>query len=204
MTKRLPLTRRQQALYDYLCEHQAQFDQPLSLDKLCEALELRSRDSLHKHIKALINAGLVEPMNHKQRGVRIKQPLEQAESGLPFLGYISAGQPIEAIETQEYIEVPPHLYTARTCFVLQVRGDSMSEEGILNGDWVIVEQRDWARNGEIVVALIDGREATLKRFSSNATEIILAAANSAIEPMRYVPDRIMIQGVVVAQMRAYR
>ncbi len=99
--------------------------------------------------------------------------------------------------------MPSHLRGPGSCYVLQVKGDSMIDEGILDGDWVVVERRDHARNGEIVVALIDDEEATLKRIEQTPAECILHPANPALAPMRYPPERVRIQGVVVGQMRAY-
>lgn len=195
------LTRRQQAVYDYLRRHQRKFKQPPTLDELCQALGLRSRGSMHKHVQALVEAGLVEPMDGKQRGVRLQEPMGH---GLPLLGYIAAGQPIEAIENLEEVHVPPHLRTDKPCYVLQVKGDSMIDDGILNGDWVVVEQRDYARNGEIVVALIDGEEATLKRINQRPGEVLLVPANSSMAPMVYSREQVQIRGVVVGQMRSYR
>ncbi|MGB5199241.1 MAG: transcriptional repressor LexA [Sedimenticolaceae bacterium] len=200
------LTRRQQEIFDYLQAHLADFPHPPTLDELCDALGLRSRGSLHKQIQALIDAGLVEPMNNLRRGIRLAE--EQPEviddgDALPLYGYIAAGQPIEAIANPETIHVPTQLRTANPCYVLEVRGDSMIEEGILDGDWVVIEHRDHARNGEIVVALVDGEEATLKRLEQRASEVVLHPANNSLSAMHFSPDRVQIQGVLVGQMRRY-
>ena len=195
------LTRRQQELYDFLNQHSDQFEHPPTLDELCSALGLSSKGSLHKQIQALIDAGLVEPMNNQRRGVRLVEELD--DSTLPVLGYIAAGQPIEVIEQRETIRVPDLLRSDKPCYVLQVRGDSMIEDGILDGDHIIVEQREQARNGDIVVALIDGSEATLKRIEQTPGEVILHPANSQLSPMRFSPDQVSIQGVLVGQMRSY-
>jgi repressor LexA len=198
------LTRRQQTVFDYICELDSLGAPAPTLDELCEALNLRSRGSMHKHVQALIAAGLVEPMAGKQRGVRLLEQPDKNPAQLPLFGYIAAGKPIEAIENPESIEVPPVLRSEKPCYVLKVRGDSMIENGILEGDWVIVEQRDHARNGEIVVALIDGSDATLKRITQRRGQVRLSPANSTMKPMIYSPKRVQIQGVVVGQMRAYR
>ena len=121
-----------------------------------------------------------------------------------LLGYIAAGRPIEAIGQAESIDVPEALHGGRECYVLQVRGDSMIEEGILDGDWVVIERREQARNGEIVVALIDGAEATLKRIEQRPGRVILHPANTALSPQIYAPEQVAIQGVLVGQMRRYR
>ncbi len=198
------LTRRQQAVYDYLCERHTHKDPPPTLDELCEALNLQSRGSMHKHVQALVKVGLVHPMAGKQRGVRLVKPPKRKPGQLPLFGYIAAGKPIEAIENPESLEVPAQLRSKKPCYVLQIRGDSMIEDGILDGDWVIIEQREYAQDGEIVVALVDGSDATLKRIKQRRGKVLLCPANSSMKPMSYPPDRIRIQGVVVGQMRSYQ
>lgn len=202
------LTRRQQEIYDYLREQLPKLPHPPTLDELCQSLGLKSRGSLHKQIQALIEAGLVEPMNNLRRGIRLREEPASSPEGddqdeLPLYGYIAAGQPIEAVSNPDTIAVPPPLRTQNPCYVLQVRGDSMIEEGILDGDWVVIEQRDTARSGEIVVALVQEQEATLKRLEKMADQVVLHPANSSMQPMRYHPSEVRIQGVLVGQMRSY-
>lgn len=200
------LTRRQQEIYRYLQENLGDFPYPPSLDELCSALGMRSKGSLHKQIQALVEAGLVLPMNQQRRGVRLSDSAESDavdDNALPFLGFIAAGRPIEAVTQAESVEVPGFLRTPRPCFVLEVRGDSMIEEGILDGDRIVVEQRQTARDGEIVVALIDGEGATLKRIEQRPEAVILHPANAALAPMRLRPEQVTIQGVLVGQMRRY-
>ena len=201
------LTRRQQEIYEYLLTHLHEFPHPPTLNELCEALGLSSRGSLHKQLQALIKEGLIEPMNNQRRGVRLTQPDDDAIdpdlNELPLYGRIAAGQPIEAVSTPETITVPPPLRTENPCYVLEVKGDSMIDEGILDGDWVVIEQRDHARNGEIVVALVDGEEATLKRIEQQNGKVILHPANSEMQPMSFLPEQVQIQGVLVGQMRSY-
>ena len=200
------LTRRQQEIFDYLRTHLDEFPHPPTLDELCDALGLKSRGSLHKQIQALIDAGLVEPMNNLRRGIRLAEEMSGItadDEGLPLYGYIAAGRPIEAISNPEIIDVPAQLRTTKACYVLEVRGDSMIEEGILDGDWVVIEHRDQARNGEIVVALVDGEEATLKRLEQRRGEVVLHPANSELSAMHFSPEQVQIQGVLVGQMRRY-
>ncbi len=197
------LTRRQQQLLDHLRTRASDAPAP-SLDQLCRELGLRSRGSLHKHVQALIEAGLVEPLRGRHRGVRLTTPTPGTDNeGLPLLGRIAAGQPIEAIEQAERIEVPAQLRGRGTCYVLEVRGESMIGEGILDGDWVVIEQRDQARNGEIVVALIDDTQATLKRIEQKPGQVCLHAANPEVASLCLAPGRVRIQGVLVGQMRRY-
>ncbi len=197
------LTRRQQEIYEYLKENLSDFLHPPTLDELCLKLGLSSKGSLHKQIQALVENGLVEPMNNQRRGIRLVMQDEQEEGELPLLGYIAAGHPIEAVDQQEMIQVPDALRTAKPCYVLQVTGESMIEEGILDGDYIVVEQRDHARNGEIVVALVDGSDATLKRIEQKWGKVILHPANAAMEAMAFSPDQVQIQGILIGQMRSY-
>jgi repressor LexA len=196
------LTRRQQQIYDYLVENQDCFDHPPSHDELCQALGLTSRGSLHKHIQALIQAGLIEPMERSQRGIRLVEQAEK-EDGIPFLGTIAAGRPIEAVPQPETLRVPDELLGSRPCYVLRLRGDSMIEEGILDGDYVVIEQRDSARNGEIVVALVANEEVTLKRIEQKPGWVILHPSNAGMKPMAYSPDEVQIQGVLKGLLRRY-
>lgn len=201
-----PLTRKQQEVFDFLLANQERFPQPPTLDELCLAMGLKSRGSLHKHIQGLIAAGLVEAPNRKQRGVRLSQKAlaeVPEENGLPLVGAIAAGKPIEALENISYMTVPEQLKTENPCYVLQVKGDSMIDAGIFDGDWVIIEQRSHARNGEIVVALIDQFEATLKFIEQYPHETVLIPANGTMQPLRYQPQQVQIQGVLVGQMRSY-
>jgi repressor LexA len=203
------LTRRQREIFNFLRDNYASFACPPSLDELCAMLGMASRGSLYKHIMALIDAGLVEPFTgNKQGGVRLTAQAQgddlMAEQGLPFVGYIAAGKPIEALETVGYMTVPDALKSDKPCYVLQVKGDSMIEAGIFNGDWVVIEQRGYASNGEIVVALIDSSEATLKYIEQKAGQVLLLPANASMAALSYRPEQVEIQGVLVGQMRSYR
>ena len=207
------LTRKQQDLLDYLIANQDQFIQAPTLDELCLAMGLKSRGSLHKHIQGLIQAGWVEAPQRKQRGVRLTAQalaIKTETSAVneahftPFVGSIAAGLPIEALENISYMKIPDEIKTDNPCYILQVKGDSMIEEGIFNGDWVIIEQRSHARNGEIVVALIDKTEATLKHIEQYPHETVLIPANKNMQALRFLPQQVEIQGVLVGQMRSYK
>jgi repressor LexA len=196
------LTRRQHELLDYLRRRQENGELPPSLTTICRDLGLVSRGSLHKQVVALVQAGVVEAMHGKQRGVRLAEAAND-EGVVPLMGAIAAGRPIEALARDETIQLPPWLRPSADCFALRVRGDSMRDAGILDGDIVVVEARGQARNGELVVALVDHQEATLKRIEQRPGEVLLHAENAAYPPQRYASDRIQIQGVVVAALRRY-
>ena len=203
------LNRRQREIFNFLRDNAESFACPPSLDELCAALGMASRGSLYKHIMALIQAGLVEPFTgNKQGGVRLTAQAQSddlmPEQGLPWVGSIAAGKPIAALETINYMTVPDALKTDKPCYVLQVKGESMIEAGIFDGDWVVIEQRDYASNGEIVVALIDNAEATLKYIEQTAEQVLLLPANVNMTALSYHPEQVAIQGVLVGQMRSYR
>ena len=206
---KLTLTRKQQEIFDFLVQNQHSFRHPPTLEELCSSLGVSSRGSLHAHIKALIDANLIESPERKQRGIRLTDYAKQIiggsdnEGSLPFVGSIAAGRPIEAVETISYMAIPDQLRTQKPCYVLKIKGDSMIEEGIFDGDWVVIEQRSYARNGEIVVALINKSEATLKFIEQYPHETLLIPANAKMEAMRYKPEQVEIQGVLVGQMRSY-
>jgi len=216
MQSNLNLTRKQQEVLDFLIANQERFAQAPTLDELCFAMGLKSRGSLHKHIQGLINAGMVEASNRKQRGVRLteqafetqvraeKSTTINQEQFTPFVGMIAAGSPIEALENISYMTVPDEIKTDNPCYILQVKGDSMIEDGIFDGDWVIIEQRSHARNGEIVVALVDKADATLKYIEQYPHETLLIPANKSMKAMSFLPQQVEIQGVLVGQMRSYK
>ncbi|WP_404357035.1 transcriptional repressor LexA [Methylotuvimicrobium sp. KM1] len=203
------LTRRQRQIFEFLRDNYERFAYPPTLDELCESLGMASRGSLHKHISALIDAGLIEPFaGNKQTGIRLTAQAQRdyaaCEHALPYVGKIAAGKPIEALADVHYLPVPELLKSDKPCYVLQVKGDSMKEAGIFDGDWVVIEQRDYACNGEIVVALIDNHEATLKYIEQSPGKVLLIPANSAMTTQIYAPEQVQIQGILVGQMRSYR
>jgi len=203
------LTRRQRQILDFLRDNPDQFPIPPTLDELCAALGMASRGSLHKHISALTEAGLVEPFaGNKQGGIRLTALAQRdeasSEQALPFVSRIAAGRPIEALENINYMAVPEVLRSDKPCYVLQVKGDSMIEAGIFDGDWVVIEQRSYADNGDIVVALVDKSEATLKYIEQTPDKVLLIPANASLAAMSYRPEQVEIQGVLVGQMRSYR
>ena len=141
-------------------------------------------------------------MDGQQRGIRLVEQ-DEREAGLPFLGTIAAGRPIEAVPQQETMQIPESLRSDKPCYVLQVQGESMIELGILDGDYAIIEQCDSAANGAIVVALVNNEEVTLKTIEQKKGKVILYPANAEMGPMSYAPDQVQIQGVLIGQFRKY-
>ncbi len=203
-TQELPLTQSQRNLLAHLKHRRERGMAPGTLDELCQELGLASRGSLHKQVAALIELGLVEPMQGKQRGVRLTTPALPDRYTLPLLGKIAAGKPITAITGESEIEVPANLLPRGRGYALRVSGESMRDAGILDGDTVIIEAREHARTGEVVVALIDGESATLKRLRVRGEMIELESENAEFPVQRYAAERVQVQGAVVGLLRAYR
>lgn len=202
-------TDRERAVYDFVRAYLRRHGVPPKLREIAAHLGIQSRGTVHRYLSALKAEGLISIEPEVARGVRVMRKREPsgrdaARAVLPVLGRIAAGLPIEAIPDETEIDLS-EFFMGPNRFVLRVDGESMIEAGILHGDMVIVESRATARDGEIVVALIDRQEATLKYLQRNPDgSITLRPANSTMAPMRYAAERVTIQGVVVGQMRSYR
>lgn len=175
-----------------------------SLSAIADGLGLRAKSVVHRRVQALVEAGYLQVESGRHHGITLTDKLRQESLSLPLLGRIAAGRPIEAIPDTHSINLAEFLLGPDS-FALRVFGDSMIGAGILDGDTVIVRQQDTAGNGDIVVALIDEQEATLKRFKRRKDGMIeLVAENPAIPSMVYAANRVRIQGIVTGQLRSYR
>ena len=165
-----------------------------------------SKVTVFQHLEALVEKGLIRKSRHKARSLALTNRVEfqdQHDQTLPLLGYIAAGAPIEAIQAEEKLEVPSMFRKPGQNFVLRVRGDSMLDEQIRDGDFVIVDSGSQPKNGQTVVALLENGEVTLKRFYREGTRIRLQPANEAYEAL-YVPaNELTVQGVVIGILRKY-
>jgi len=165
-----------------------------------------SKVTVFQHLEALVEKGLIRKSRHKARSLALTNRVEfqdQHDQTLPLLGYIAAGAPIEAIQAEEKLEVPSMFRKPGQNFVLRVRGDSMIDEQIRDGDFVIVDSGSQPKNGQTVVALLENGEVTLKRFYREGTRIRLQPANEAYEAL-YVPaNELTVQGVVIGILRKY-
>ena len=200
-----PLTKRQREILDYLNEFIQQHGYAPSLEEVGRRFNLSSLATVHKHLTNLQEKGFIRRAWNRSRSVEL-MPSRSAGRAveLPLLGYVAAGMPIEAVATSETIAVPETLVTGkRDTYVLRVRGDSMIDEQIRDGDWVVVEDRRSADNGEMVIALVGGQDATLKKFYKENGRIRLQPANPTMQPIYAEPDSVQIQGVVVGVMRKY-
>jgi repressor LexA len=200
-----PLTKRQREILDYLNEFIQQHGYAPSLEEIGRRFNLSSLATVHKHLTNLQEKGFIRRAWNRSRSVELL-PSRMGSRALevPMLGYVAAGAPIEAVATAESIAVPESLVGGkRETYVLRVRGDSMIDEQIRDGDWVIVEDRKAADNGEMVIALVGGQDVTLKKFYRENGRIRLQPANPSMQPIMVDPDGVQIQGVVVGVMRRY-
>jgi repressor LexA len=200
----LPLTKRQREILDFLNEFIQQHGYAPSLEETGRRFGLSSLATVHKHLTNLQEKGVIRRTWNRSRSVELLAGRRGGRSvELPLLGYVAAGAPIEAISTAESIAVPEDLVGRRESYVLRVRGDSMIDEQIRDGDYVIVEDRKTAVNGEMVIALLSDSEVTLKKFYRENGTVRLEPANPAIQPIIVDANAIRIQGVVVGVMRKY-
>jgi len=195
------LSARQQDTYLFIRDYIVRHGRAPLLDEIAGGLGIRSRGVVHRYVQVLADEGLITLQPGRHRGIRLAE--DSSQPTLPLLGKIAAGRPIEAIQGQEEINLT-QFFMGPNRFLLKVQGDSMIEAGILDGDMVVVERCLQAADGDIVVALIDGEEATLKRLQNNRDgTVTLHPANSTLAPLRYAADRISIQGRLVGQLRSY-
>jgi repressor LexA len=166
-----------------------------------------SKVTIFEHVGALEKKRVIRRDRHKARSLEIiseeKLPDENRATKLPMLGTIAAGSPIEAIENREELDLEKLFHSRNGVYVLKVRGESMIEDHLCDGDFVVIERRENARNGEQVVALLDTGEATLKRYYKEGGKIRLQPANSSMEPRIVEADRCRVQGVVIGVLRSY-
>ena len=216
------LTRKQSELLSYIHERLSESGVSPSFEEMKEALALKSKSGVHRLISALEERGFIRRLPNRARALEVVR-LPDAKAGiasaprapvappqaandvveLPLHGRIAAGMPIEALEGQTTLPVPAALLGPGEHYALEVAGDSMVEEGILDGDYALIRKTDTARDGEIVVALIDDSEATLKTYRKEGQMIRLDPANRRYDPQRYRPDQVRIQGRLSGLLRRY-
>ncbi len=226
------LTRKQLQLLDFINKRLERDGVPPSFDEMKDALDLRSKSGIHRLITALEERGFIRRLPHRARALEIVKlpdamerpgfvprviegdkapprtrtmPVTADAMELPVMGRIAAGVPIEAIsEVSHHVAVPGHMLSGSGHhYALEVKGDSMIDAGINDGDIVVIRETPTATNGDIVVALVEGQEATLKKFRRNGSAIALEAANPAYETRVYRDDQVKVQGRLVGLIRTY-
>jgi repressor LexA len=198
------LTKKQKQCLDIITRWIDEKGYSPSLMEIGAAMGLSSPATVFKHVDTLRKAGLVRKRYNANRSLELTSTSRAVHAlRLPLAGKVAAGRPIEAIEQYEVIAVPETLAGRGESFVLQVQGESMIDEHILDGDWVVVEKRARVKDGDVVVALIDGQEATLKRFYRQGPQVRLEPANPSMRGFTVPADRLRVQGVVVGLLRQY-
>ena len=199
------LTFKQKKLLDFLVEYYNENNVYPTFDEMRDFLKIKSKSGIHKLLSSLEEKGYVNRLPHKARALSINSSVNENEKNLPFLGRIAAGNPIEAITGGfEQISVPNYLINNKDeHFTLEVTGDSMVDAGIFDGDIVIIRKTEAANSGDIVVALIDQNEVTLKRFRSFKNSIALEPANKNYKIRLFGEDRVKIQGKLVGLIRKF-
>jgi repressor LexA len=200
----MAITRRQKEVIDFLTGFTQKNGYSPSYEEIATGLGLNSLATVHKHVTNLQAKGLLQRAHNRSRSIDVlpQRPPRRILDRLPLLGRIAAGKPVEAIESAESISLGD-IIGNREVFALEVRGDSMRDEHIVSGDFVLVERTRTAREGEIVVALIDGSEATLKRFYREGGMIRLQPSNSEMAPIYAPASSVSIQGKVLGILRKY-
>jgi len=208
----MAITKRQREIYDFIARFVAERGYSPSFEEIGEGTNLSSLATVHKHITNLEKKGLLKRDYNCSRSIdllpprgALKKSLAVAASvgaELPLLGRIAAGRPVEALENPETISLADFT-RSKEVFVLQVKGDSMQDEAILDGDYILVEKTSAVRNGEIVVALVDGTESTLKRIYKEGDKVRLQPSNAAMQPVIVPAAAVQVQGRVIGVLRKY-
>jgi repressor LexA len=198
------LTERQRDILKFIRDFQQERGVTPTHREICDAFGFSSYGTVYKHLSLLEKKGLIRRDWNQKRGVELvdEKPALAAVRELPLFGYIAAGRPLDVVPSDETITVPERLTSRGENYVLKVRGESMIEDGIYDGDFVIIARRERAENGEMVVASING-DVTLKRFYQEGARVRLQPANSTMGPIYAAAADVAIQGVVVGLMRRF-
>ncbi len=200
----MALTKKQREVLDFIGDFIKSKGYSPSLEEIGKHMGLSSVATVHKHVSQLMKKGFVRRGWNQNRSVELvpeKRGRKRIE--VPLFGAVAAGKPIEAVSEEEFIEIPSSMVKPGKTYVLKVKGDSMIEEQIRDGDYVIVEDRKVAENGETVVALLEGEEVTLKKFYREQGRVRLQPANPSVPPLYVKKGDLKIQGVVIGILRKY-
>ena len=208
----MAITKRQREIYDFIAQFVAERGYSPSFEEIGEGTDLSSLATVHKHVTNLEKKGLLKRDYNRSRSIDVLPPRGALKksmavaaavgAGLPLMGRIAAGRPVEALQNPETISLADFT-RSKEVFVLQVKGDSMQDEAILDGDYILVEKTSVVRNGEIVVALVDGMESTLKRIYKEGDKVRLQPSNAAMQPVIVPAAAVQVQGRVIGGLRKY-
>lgn len=201
-----PLTPKQQNVLTFIQQYINESGYAPTIAEICQGLGLSSTSTVHKHLKTLVEKGYLDSMPGRSRGLSMKlEPIQHTACvEVPLLGRVTAGLPIEMNEIPDTISLPETMLGRGETFVLEVRGESMIDEAIKDGDYVIVEKRDSARNGDMVIACIDNYEVTLKRIYREGQKVRLQPSNPSMKPIIVENRDVTVKGIVIGILRKYR
>jgi repressor LexA len=201
----MKLTKKQQEVLGFISRYGEEWGQSPSFDEICSHFGFNSYNTVTTYLKILERKGYIRLPGRKnqKRAIEVISPVEARRFEFPLLGRVAAGKPIEAVEDVDVIEVPPSMIGSGDHFVLQVKGFSMLEDGILDGDFVVIRKQSTAENGETVVALINN-EATLKRYYRRGDQIELRPAHEGMESIWVSEGDLRLEGKVVGVIRKYK
>lgn len=201
------MTPKQHTLFEYIRKYTTENGYAPSFEEMKDYMGLKSKSSIHRLVKELEEQKILNRTPHQSRGMTLPEPQELSSEScnyLPLYGKIAAGLPIEAIANEsERIAVPPDMIGAGEYYALTVEGDSMVGAGIMDGDTVIIRHSKTANNGQIVVALVDEYEVTLKKFHKRGHSVALEPANPAYETRIFDENRVEVQGILAGLLRHY-
>lgn len=198
----MELTKKQKEVLDYVTEYMDEKGYAPSYREIGDEMGLSSPSTVHSHVQGLAEKGYIK-ITDEARSIELTSKVRRTRPAivLPLMGMIAAGSPIEATETREAFSVPVEMGVTNSSYILRVKGDSMIEDGILDGDYVVIEKEQQPKNGDVVVALVEDNAATLKRFYKEKDRIRLQPANSTMKPMFF--KDVLVQGVVKAVIRKF-
>ena len=199
------LTKRQKEILEFIEHHKKKNGYAPSLREIGKRFGLSSTATVHKHLKNLEWKNIIERKWNRARSIELipEEPKFTAPA-LPLLGFVSAGKPIEAVSNAETISIPEEMLGKGKTYVLRVKGDSMIDESIQDGDFIIIEEKNIASNGEMVIALLNENEVTLKRYYRERDKIRLQPANPNFKPLIVKEENVKIQGVVIGLLRKFK
>lgn len=201
----MKLTKRQKEILDFLSEFIEQNGYSPSMEEIAVHFKFASLNAVFKHLEALERRGHLHRDSNRARAIQLSSGADEGVRGVPLLGYVAAGRPIEAVSNPETLQIPEYFLPHRNKhFVLKVKGESMIDAHIQDGDYVVVESCETAHPGDMVVALIDDENVTLKKYYPEGSRIRLQPANETLEPIMVDSSRVKIQGVIVSVMRKYQ
>ncbi len=201
----MKLTKRQKEILDFVSEFIDHNGYSPSMEEIADHFHFASLNAVFKHLAALENRGHLHRDSNRARSIQLAQSNSAGMQNLPLFGYVAAGKPIEAVSAPETLPIPEYFLPHRgNYYVLRVKGESMIDEHIQDGDYIVVESRETADPGDMVVALIDDSNVTLKKFYREGDQIRLQPANETLSPIILDGSRVKIQGIVASVMRKYQ